>query len=34
MGERDINEIHRAEGLDVARAHHDSAKPFKASKNV
>jgi hypothetical protein len=32
MGERDINDIHRAEGLDAARAHHDSAKPFNAGE--
>jgi hypothetical protein len=28
MGERDINDIHRSEGLDAARAMHDSARPF------
>jgi hypothetical protein len=28
MGDRDINDVHRAEGLDAARALHDSAKPF------
>ena len=32
MGERDINEIHRGEGLRAARAFHDSAKPFNAGE--
>jgi hypothetical protein len=32
MGERDINDIHRVEGLDAARAHHDSAKPFERER--
>jgi hypothetical protein len=32
MGERDINDIHRVEGLDAARAHHDSAKPFNTGE--
>jgi hypothetical protein len=28
MGERDINDVHRAEGLDAVRALHDGAQPF------
>jgi hypothetical protein len=29
MGERDINEVHRKEGIDAARAMHDEARPFE-----
>jgi hypothetical protein len=29
MGERDINEVHREEGVDAARAMHDEARPFE-----
>jgi Protein of unknown function (DUF3631) len=29
MGERDINELHRKEGIDAARAMHDEARPFE-----
>jgi hypothetical protein len=32
LGERDINHIHQTEGLDAARAYHDSAKPFNAGE--
>jgi hypothetical protein len=31
MGERDINDVHRNEGLDAARAFHDSARPFNGA---
>jgi hypothetical protein len=29
MGESDINEVHRKEGIDAARAMHDEARPFE-----
>ena len=32
MGERDINDVHRNEGLDAARGMHDSAKPFNGAE--
>jgi putative DNA primase/helicase len=32
MGDGDINDIHRSDGLEAARAHHDSAKPFNAGE--
>jgi hypothetical protein len=33
MGERDINDIHRTEGIDAARDFHDRARPFREKPN-
>jgi putative DNA primase/helicase len=30
---RDINDVHRAEGVDAARAHHDKGKKYKPEQN-